>query len=167
MLTHFGEDFKLRISLNRWHALSVRVLEQSARWWVWTLRRWKYSRCDWVHDGSPCSLKLAQCSPQNLLHPYGGNVKPLAVNSSYHRSNQIKVTGRGSSKYYYKRPRISAFDGEAWINQNALKQVGRMAYICSVEPVDRFKKQFSHILPTYRIGENQWPAQILRNCPTG
>ncbi len=37
------------------------------------------------------------------------------------------------SSEHYKRPGMSACNGEVWINQNALKQVGRMAHICSVE----------------------------------
>ncbi len=47
-------------------------------------------------------------------------------------SNQIKVTGLASSLYYYKRPRMSACDGEVWTNQDALEQADRLAYICSV-----------------------------------
>ncbi len=61
------------------------------------------------------------------------------------QSNQTTVAGLGSSYYYYyyyyynyyyyyyyKRLRVSACDGEVSINQNALNQVDRMAYICAV-----------------------------------
>ncbi len=47
------------------HAFSGRVVPywKNCQRRLWTLRRWRYSSRDWMHDGSPCPLKFPSNSP--------------------------------------------------------------------------------------------------------